>query len=85
EFGAVAAEFSIDGSAQQGGDLGWFAPGMMIPDFQAAVEALEPGQGSEPIQTRFGWHVIKLFETRTAEVPAQEEVQMELSQEIQRE
>ncbi|MBN8293595.1 peptidylprolyl isomerase [Rhodobacter sp. NTK016B] len=85
EFGAVAAEFSIDGSAQQGGDLGWFAPGMMIPDFQAAVEALEPGQVSEPIQTRFGWHVIKLFETRTAEVPAQEEVQMELSQEIQRE
>lgn len=85
EFGAVAAEFSIDGSAQQGGDLGWFAPGMMIPDFQAAVEALEPGQVSEPVQTRFGWHVIKLFETRTAEVPAQEEVQMELSQEIQRE
>jgi len=83
DFAEVAAEFSIDGSARQGGDLGWFAPGMMIPDFQAAVEALEPGQISEPVQTRFGWHVIRLDETRIASVPALEQLREELVQQIQ--
>ena len=85
EFADVAREFSIDGSAQQGGDLGWFAAGVMIPDFQAAVEALEPGQVSEPVQTRFGWHVIKLLEERTASAPALDEVRDDLIAQIQRE
>ena len=85
EFAEVAAEFSIDGSAQQGGDLGWFAAGMMIPDFQAAVEALEVGQVSAPVQTRFGWHVIKLFETRNQSVPELATVRDELVSQIQRE
>lgn len=85
EFAAVAAEFSIDGSAQQGGDLGWFGAGMMIPDFQAAVEALEPGQVSAPVQTRFGWHVIKLFETRNQSVPELATVRDQLVTQIQRE
>jgi peptidyl-prolyl cis-trans isomerase C len=85
DFAEVAGEFSIDGSRAQGGDLGWFAAGVMIPDFQAAVEALEPGQVSEPVQTRFGWHVIKLFETRTAAVPPLADVQQELVQTLQRE
>lgn len=85
DFAEVAREFSVDGSAQQGGDLGWFAAGMMIPDFQAAVEALEPGQVSDPVQTQFGWHVIKLLELRDASVPPLEEVQEELVAEIQRE
>ena len=85
EFAEVAREFSIDGSAQQGGDLGWFPAGVMIPDFQAAVEALEPGQVSDPVQTRFGWHVIQLMEKRDAAAPALEQVQDELIAEIQRE
>lgn len=85
DFGEVAAEFSMDGSAQQGGDLGWFAAGVMIPDFQAAVEALEPGQVSEPLQTRFGFHVIKLFETRAQAVPELETVRDDLVANIQRE
>lgn len=85
DFADVAREFSMDGSAQQGGDLGWFSAGMMIPDFQAAVEALEPGQVSDPVQTQFGWHVIKLLEMRDASVPPLEEVQEELVNEIQRE
>lgn len=84
-FAEVAQEFSIDGSAQQGGDLGWFAAGVMIPEFQAAVEALEPGQVSEPLQTRFGFHVISLLETRAAGVPALDQVRDELVAEIQRE
>ncbi|MCA2011507.1 peptidylprolyl isomerase [Pararhodobacter sp. CCB-MM2] len=85
EFADVAREFSIDGSAQQGGDLGWFPAGVMIPDFQAAVEALEPGQVSEPVQTRFGWHVIQLQEIRDASAPALADVREELVAEIQRE
>ncbi|MEZ5752376.1 MAG: peptidylprolyl isomerase [Paracoccaceae bacterium] len=85
DFGEVAAEFSMDGSAQQGGDLGWFAAGVMIPDFQAAVEALEPGQVSEPLQTRFGFHVIKLFETRAQAVPELATVRDDLVANIQRE
>ena len=84
-FADVAREFSIDGSAQGGGDLGWFPAGVMIPDFQAAVEALEPGQISEPIQTRFGFHVINLLETRNAGAPTLEEVRDDLVQGIQRE
>lgn len=84
-FAEVAAEFSIDGSAQQGGDLGWFPRGVMIEDFQAAVEALEPGQVSEPIQTRFGFHVINLLETRTAGTPPLEQVREDLVTNLQRE
>lgn len=84
-FAEVAQEFSIDGSAQQGGDLGWFAAGVMIPEFQAAVEALQPGQVSEPLQTRFGFHVITLLETRSADVPPLDEVRDDLVAEIQRE
>ncbi len=85
DFADVARAFSIDGSAAQGGGLGWFGPGMMIEPFEAAVAALEPGQVSAPVQTRFGWHVIQLNETRMATVPALEEVRAELEQQIQRE
>lgn len=85
DFAEVAREFSADGSAQQGGDLGWFGPGVMIPEFQAAVEALEPGQVSEPVQTRFGWHVVKLLETRTASAPTLDQVREDLVTQIQRE
>lgn len=84
-FAEVAAEFSTDGSAQQGGDLGWFSAGMMIPDFQAAVEALEPGQISEPVHTQYGWHVINLLETRDAAVPPLAEVRDDLVTGLQRE
>lgn len=85
DFAEVAASFSIDGTAQNGGDLGWFRAGMMIPDFQAAVEALEPGQVSDPVQTQFGWHVIRLIDTRTAAVPSLDEVREQLVEQLQRE
>ncbi|WP_417588028.1 peptidylprolyl isomerase [Pararhodobacter oceanensis] len=85
EFAEVAQEFSVDGSAQQGGDLGWFSAGMMIPTFQEAVEALEPGEISEPVETQFGWHVINLIEVRDASAPPLAEVQEELAAELQRE
>lgn len=85
EFSDVARDFSIDGSAQAGGDLGWFGQGVMIPPFEAAVIALEPGEVSDPVETQFGWHVVRLIDRRDAQVPALEEVREDLSEQIQRE
>ena len=63
-FEVLAMEKSLDpGGAQNGGDLGFFRKGMMVKPFEDAAFALtEPGQLSEPIQTQFGWHIIKLEE-----------------------
>lgn len=84
DFAEVAREISIDGSSAQGGALGWFGPGMMIEPFEAAVAALEPGQVSDPVETRFGWHVVRLNETRIAAAPTLEMIRADLEQEIQR-
>ncbi|MFD0982170.1 peptidylprolyl isomerase [Tropicimonas aquimaris] len=83
DFAALAREKSTGPSGPNGGDLGWFGKGMMVPEFEAAVIALEPGQISEPVQTQFGWHVVKLDETRLAEAPTLDEVRQELVAEIE--
>ncbi|WP_342747480.1 foldase protein PrsA [Tropicimonas sediminicola] len=83
DFAALARDKSTGPSGPNGGDLGWFGKGMMVPEFEAAVIALEPGQVSEPVQTQFGWHVVKLEETRLAEAPALDEVRQELAAEIE--
>lgn len=70
DFTELAAEHSVDSSATTGGDLGWFAPGQMVPRFSRAVTALEPGtHTAEPVATQFGWHVIQLTDTRPIEAP----------------
>ncbi len=75
DFAALAETHSIDASASDGGDLGWFVPEQMVPPFAAAVAGLEPGEYTrEPVETRFGWHVIRLEETRDVERPPLEEV-----------
>jgi peptidyl-prolyl cis-trans isomerase C len=84
EFADVAREVSTDGSARQGGDLGWFGPGVMIPEFEDTVRNLQPGQVSEPLQTRFGWHVVRLLDSRIASVPPLEAVQDQLADELRR-
>lgn len=62
-FADVAAELSSDGSAENGGDLGWFGSGQMVPVFEQAAFALtEVGELSSPVQSQFGWHVITLLE-----------------------
>lgn len=84
EFAALAQEASSDSSAASGGQLGWFESGMMVPDFEAAVIALEVGAVSAPVQTQFGWHVVMLNETRLREIPSLEQVADELRPQVER-
>lgn len=78
DFAEVAREKSTGPSGPNGGQLGWFGPGMMVPEFEAAVETLEIGAISDPVQTQFGWHVITLNEKRNQEAPELESVRQEL-------
>ena len=65
----LASEYSDDrASRQSGGDLGWVSPGQMVPAFEKAMQELEPGEVSQPVQSRFGWHLIEVEERRQADV-----------------
>ena len=68
-FAEVARAKSTGPSGPNGGDLGWFGLGQMVPSFEEAVVTLEPGQISEPVQTQFGWHVILLRDKRPVAAP----------------
>jgi peptidyl-prolyl cis-trans isomerase C len=83
DFAALAREKSTGPSGPNGGDLGWFGKGRMVPEFEAAVIALEPGQISDPVQTQFGWHVIQLQETRIPEAPSLDQVRADIETELQ--
>ncbi|WP_019571223.1 peptidylprolyl isomerase [Thioalkalivibrio sp. ALMg3] len=80
DFAELAEAHSTDpGSAARGGELGWFAPEQMVPAFSEAAMALEPGETTaEPVESRFGWHIIRLEETRDTPVPELEDVRAEL-------
>ncbi len=74
-FEDVAKEKSTDGSAQAGGDLGYFQTGQMVPEFETAAFALEPGGVTkEPVKTQFGFHIIKVEDKRPVQPPAFDEV-----------
>jgi len=85
DFAATAQEKSTGPSGPSGGELGWFGPGMMVPEFEAAVIELEAGAVSAPVQTQFGWHVVKLNETRTSPLPTLDDLRAELTTEVQQE
>ncbi len=72
-FESLAREHSQDGSAQQGGDLGWSTPGRYVPEFEAALEGLRPGEVSQPVVSRFGVHLIELIERREAKLTPREQ------------
>ncbi|MBE0613061.1 MAG: peptidylprolyl isomerase [Burkholderiales bacterium] len=84
-FEALAKEKSKDrGSKANGGDLGWFDPHGMVPEFGAAVAALAKGKFSEePVKTQFGYHVIMLDDSRMKPAPALEQVKDNLMQQLQ--
>ncbi|MEM6886644.1 MAG: peptidylprolyl isomerase [Pseudomonadota bacterium] len=84
-FAQTARERSVGPSGPNGGDLGWFSSGMMVPDFEAATIALEPGEISDPVQTQFGWHVIQLKDVRKSQVPTLTEVRPEIETQVRRE
>lgn len=65
DFANLARQFSIDGSRDSGGDLGWFGRGVMVEEFEKAAFALQPGQLSGVVKTMFGYHILKVEERRT--------------------
>jgi peptidyl-prolyl cis-trans isomerase C len=85
DFAEVARETSTGPSGPNGGALGWFSAGMMVQPFQTAVESLADGEITGPVETQFGFHVIKLNETRSLRAPLLEEVRGEISATLQRE
>ncbi|CUH23346.1 putative parvulin-type peptidyl-prolyl cis-trans isomerase precursor [Jannaschia seosinensis] len=85
DFAELARERSTGPSGPNGGELGWFGPGMMVPEFEAAVTELEPGEISAPVQTQFGWHVVKLNEMRDAEAPSLEALRPEIEAQLRNE
>ena len=68
KFEDLARLFSNDGSAAKGGDLGWLYPGDTVPEFEAAMNALKPGEVSQPIESSFGFHLIEVLERKSDDV-----------------
>ena len=85
DFAELAKKHSLGPTAKNGGELEWFDQSQMVQPFADAVAAMKPGTYSkEPVQTQFGWHVIKLEETRMAEPPAFEDIKPQLTAMVQR-
>ncbi len=82
DFAELAKEKSTGPSGPNGGSLGWFGKGQMVPEFENAVLALEKGSVSDPVQTQFGWHVVTLNDKRKTQAPELEAVKGELAQTI---
>lgn len=75
-FQQLAQEFSKDGSARNGGDLGWSSPGQFVPEFERVLDGLQPGQISNPVVSRFGVHLIQLIERRQEKLTEREQREM---------
>ncbi|WP_325264170.1 peptidylprolyl isomerase [uncultured Rhizobium sp.] len=85
DFAAIAKEKSQDSNKDEGGDLGWFAQGRMVPEFEQAAFALEKGAYTKtPVKTQFGFHVIKLLDKREAAPPALDQVEDQVKQLVMR-
>jgi peptidyl-prolyl cis-trans isomerase SurA len=70
DFSQLAKKHSEDGSAQNGGNLGWMSPGELVPEFEQAMNQLNISEVSEPVRTEFGWHLIQVVERRQAQLSA---------------
>ena len=76
DFSDLARQFSQDGSASAGGDLGWASPGQFVPEFEEVLARLRPGQISDPLISRFGAHLIQLLERREVPLSIREQREM---------
>ena len=84
DFGELAAEYSTDGSAQDEGNLGYFSAGSMVPEFEDAVYNMEVDEISDPVQSEYGFHIIKVNDIRDAEdVEELEDVKEDIRRELQ--
>lgn len=76
DFAEQARLQSEDASSVRGGDLGWLSPGDTVPEFEQAMDALKPGEISEPVQSPFGWHLIQVVERRTEDLTKERQRQL---------
>ena len=84
DFAKVAKEKSLDtGNKDKGGDLGWFPPAGMVKPFSEAVVSLKKGEISAPVQTQFGWHIIKLVDSRATQAPNYEKLKENIERTLQ--
>ncbi|MDY6858449.1 MAG: peptidylprolyl isomerase [Pseudomonadota bacterium] len=84
DFAELAKEKSTGPSGPSGGELGWFTAGMMVKPFEDAVMSMEAGTVSDPVETQFGWHVIRLNETRDKPAPELDAVRGEIAGALQK-
>ncbi len=82
DFAETAKEKSTGPSGPSGGELGWFGKGMMVEPFEVAVLEMAAGDVSGPVQTQFGWHIIKVNETGTVPIPPLEQVRSEIEERL---
>ena len=73
DFGDLAKKYSEDGSAANGGNLGWMGPGDLVPEFEQAMNRLQIGEVSNPVKTEFGWHLIQVLERRDAQLTVEKQ------------
>ena len=85
DFAKIAKEKSLDpGSKEKGGDLGWFSPAGMVKPFSDAINGLKKGEITQaPVQTQFGWHVIKMVDSRSTQAPTYDKVKDGLERTLQ--
>ncbi len=84
DFAEMAKAKSTGPSGPSGGKLGWFSKGQMVPEFEAAVTSMTKGEISDPVKTQFGWHVIKLNDSRKKAAPTLDEVRDTIASDLQR-
>jgi len=73
DFSELAKKYSEDGSAPNGGDLGWMGPGDLVPEFEQAMNQLQIGEVSNPVKSEFGWHLIQVLERREAQLTVEKQ------------
>jgi len=75
DFADLAKKYSEDGSAANGGDLGWMSPGDLVPEFEQAMNRLQIGDVSNPVKTEFGWHLIQVLDRREGQLTVEKQRQ----------